>query len=35
VDKLMHSRNPWIRDFLHGPRAQGAMEARTKTHGNG
>ena len=35
VEKLMHSRNPWIHDFLHGPRAQGAMEARTQTHGNG
>jgi len=38
VEKLMHSRNPWIHDFLHGPRAQGAMEARkearTESHGN-
>jgi phospholipid/cholesterol/gamma-HCH transport system ATP-binding protein len=35
VEKLMHSRNPWIHDFLHGPRAQGAMQARTRSHGNG
>jgi phospholipid/cholesterol/gamma-HCH transport system ATP-binding protein len=35
VEKLMHSRNPWIHDFLHGPRAQGAMEARMRSHGNG
>jgi len=34
VEKLMHSREPWIRELLHGPRAQGAMgaakEARKK-----
>jgi phospholipid/cholesterol/gamma-HCH transport system ATP-binding protein len=34
VDKLMRSDQPWIRDFLHGPRAQGAMGARKKGHGN-
>src|SRR6202163_4992136 len=35
IDKLMRSRQPWIHDFLHGPRAQGAMGARRKGHGNG
>ena len=27
VDKLMGSDQPWIHEFLHGPRAQGAMSA--------
>jgi phospholipid/cholesterol/gamma-HCH transport system ATP-binding protein len=27
VDKLMHSQQPWIKELLHGPRAQGAMSA--------
>src|SRR6266704_3363464 len=35
VDKLMRSSQPWIHDFLHGPRAQGAMSARKHNHGNG
>jgi len=35
LDKLMRSDQPWIREFLHGPRAQGAMGARRKGHGNG
>jgi phospholipid/cholesterol/gamma-HCH transport system ATP-binding protein len=35
VDKLMRSEQPWIREFLHGPRARGARTARTQTHGNG
>ncbi len=35
LEKLRRSKQPWIRDFLHGPRAQGAMSARTKSHGNG
>ena len=35
LDKLMRSEHPWIREFLHGPRAQGAMTARKKSHGNG
>ncbi len=35
VDKLMHSQQPWIHEFLHGPRAQGAMNARRHAHGNG
>ena len=34
LDNLMRSDQPWIRDFLHGPRAQGAMSARRKGHGN-
>ena len=28
LDKLMHSDQPWIHEFLHGPRAQGALTAR-------
>ena len=35
VDKLMHSQQPWIHEFLHGARAQGAMNARKHAHGNG
>jgi phospholipid/cholesterol/gamma-HCH transport system ATP-binding protein len=35
VDKLMRSDHPWIHEFLHGPRAQGAMTARRKGHGKG
>jgi phospholipid/cholesterol/gamma-HCH transport system ATP-binding protein len=35
LDKLLRSDQPWIRDFLHGPRAQGAMSARKHSHGNG
>jgi phospholipid/cholesterol/gamma-HCH transport system ATP-binding protein len=35
LDRLMRSRHPWIRDFLHGPRARGAMSARSNEHGNG
>ena len=34
LDHLMHSQHPWIREFLHGPRAQGAMTARKWSHGN-
>jgi phospholipid/cholesterol/gamma-HCH transport system ATP-binding protein len=33
VDKLARSQDPWIRDFLHGPRAQGAMSVRSTDHG--
>ena len=33
VDQLARSHDPWIRDFLHGPRAQGAMNARRSNHG--
>ena len=35
LDKLMRSDQPWIREFLHGRRAQGAMTARKQSHGNG
>jgi phospholipid/cholesterol/gamma-HCH transport system ATP-binding protein len=35
VDELMDSKQPWIHEFLHGPRAQGAMTARKRNHGNG
>lgn len=35
LDALMQSDHPWVREFLHGPRAQGAMTARTKIHGSG
>ncbi|WP_317205855.1 ABC transporter ATP-binding protein [Janthinobacterium sp.] len=35
LDALMQSDHPWVREFLHGPRAQGAMTARTKNHGSG
>ena len=34
LDKLMRSKQPWIREFLHGPRAQGALSARSRRHGN-
>ena len=34
ADKLMKSDHPWIHEFFHGPRAEGAMTARSTTHGN-
>jgi phospholipid/cholesterol/gamma-HCH transport system ATP-binding protein len=34
ADELMKSNHPWIREFFHGPRAEGAMEARKMSHGN-
>ena len=34
LDKLMHSHQPWIHEFLHGARAQGALTARKHAHGN-
>ncbi len=34
AEKLMKSDHPWIREFFHGPRAEGAMKARKKDHGN-
>ena len=34
LDKLMKSEHPWIHEFLHGPRAQGALTARKQNHGN-
>jgi len=33
LDRLLHSKQPWIHDFLHGPRARGALAAREQTHG--
>jgi len=33
ADKLMKSDHPWIREFFHGPRAEGAMQARKTSHG--
>jgi len=35
VDKLARSHDPWIHDFLHGTRAQGAMNVRKASHGIG
>jgi phospholipid/cholesterol/gamma-HCH transport system ATP-binding protein len=35
LDKLRRSDEPWVHEFLHGPRAQGAMTARKHSHGNG
>jgi hypothetical protein len=29
----MKSDHPWIREFFHGPRAEGAMQARKTSHG--
>jgi len=34
ADKLMKSDHPWIHEFFHGPRAEGAMKARKMSHGN-
>jgi phospholipid/cholesterol/gamma-HCH transport system ATP-binding protein len=33
-DALVKSAHPWIHDFFHGPRAEGAMQARKAGHGN-
>jgi phospholipid/cholesterol/gamma-HCH transport system ATP-binding protein len=33
ADQLMKSDHPWIHEFFHGPRAQGAMKARKASHG--
>jgi phospholipid/cholesterol/gamma-HCH transport system ATP-binding protein len=35
VEGLRQSDDPWIHDFLHGPRARGALAARKSSHGNG
>jgi phospholipid/cholesterol/gamma-HCH transport system ATP-binding protein len=35
LDRLLRSDQPWIHDFLHGPRARGALTARRESHGNG
>ena len=32
--ELRHSNQPWVHEFLHGPRAQGAMASRKHSHGN-
>ena len=34
AEKLMQSDHPWIQEFFHGPRAEGAMIARKENHGN-
>ena len=34
ADKLLQSDHPWIHEFFHGPRAEGAMKARKTSHGN-
>ena len=34
-EALVRSNQPWIRDFFHGPRAQGILGSRRKRHGNG
>ena len=34
ADKLMKSDHPWIHEFFHGSRAEGAMTARKASHGN-
>ena len=33
VEELMRSKDPWIHDFLHGPRAQAALAAEREGHG--
>jgi phospholipid/cholesterol/gamma-HCH transport system ATP-binding protein len=33
ADQLMKSGHPWIHEFFHGPRADGAMKARKTSHG--
>ena len=33
ADKLMKSDHPWIHEFFHGPRAEGAITARKASHG--
>jgi phospholipid/cholesterol/gamma-HCH transport system ATP-binding protein len=34
ANKLLKSDHPWIHDFFHGPRADGAITARKASHGN-
>src|SRR5262249_37439351 len=34
LPRLMRSDQPWIHEFLHGPRAAGALAARRARHGN-
>ena len=33
-DKLTRSEHPWIQEYFHGPRAEGAIKARKENHGN-
>ena len=33
-DHLLQSDHPWIHEFFHGPRAEGAMHERKKSNGN-
>ncbi len=35
IEELKRSRNPWIREFFHGPRAEKAKAARRRRNGNG
>jgi phospholipid/cholesterol/gamma-HCH transport system ATP-binding protein len=35
LDRLMQSKHPWICEFLHGPRARGAIRATRRSHGIG
>ena len=35
ADQLVKSDHPWIHEFFHGPRADGAMQSRKINHGNG
>ena len=35
VEKLTRSKEPWIHDLLHSPRAQSALHARRSSHGIG
>jgi phospholipid/cholesterol/gamma-HCH transport system ATP-binding protein len=34
LDRLRQSDHPWIHDFLHGPRARGAVTVKRDLHGN-
>jgi len=34
AERLVQSDHPWIHEFFHGPRADGAMNARKLHHGN-
>jgi phospholipid/cholesterol/gamma-HCH transport system ATP-binding protein len=34
LDELLESKQPWIHEFLHGPRAPRAANARDANHGN-
>jgi phospholipid/cholesterol/gamma-HCH transport system ATP-binding protein len=34
ANRLLKSEHPWIREFFHGPRGDGAITARKASHGN-